>query len=239
MGGAIVTGSPDVGSACVHSSLLVLVDGPSIECMTQPSPFGLSELSRAGIAAALPFGPGTVALSGMRLGGELYRETEVALSAGVRLHRSLLLGLSVRWCHLSVARYGSASAVACDLSIAARPLDGLVIATLVRGVNRPALGGSGELLPFEVSMGVAYRPSAPLEIGIEWQHDVLHDPGLAAGVEFAPVEIARLRAGIAGSSRAWTCGVGLRYRRLLCDYGVTLHPVLGPAHSISIGVRFN
>ncbi len=238
MGSAIVTGSPDVWSASVHSALLVLVDRPSIECQIQPSPFGLSELSRAGIAAALPFGPGTVALSGMRLGGELYQETEVALSCGIRPWRALLLGARLRWCHLSIARYGSASAVACDVSLAAVPLQGLVLATLIQGINRPTIGENHELLPFGISMGISYRPAGSMEIALEWEHDVLHDPAVNAGVEYAPADILSLRVGIAGAIRSWTCGLGLRYRGLLCDYGLTLHPVLGPAHTISVGFMF-
>ena len=238
MGSAIVTGSPGVWSASVHSALLVLVDRPSIESQIQPSPFGLSELSRAGIAAALPLGPGTVALSGMRLGGELYQETEVALSAGFRPYRVLLLGARVRWCHLSIARYGSASAVACDVSLAAVPLEGLMLATMIQGLNRPTIGESRERLPFALAMGISYRPAGSMEIAVEWEHDVLHDPGVNAGVEYMSADIVCLRVGLAGAIRSWTCGVGLRYGGLLCDYGVTLHPVLGPAHTISVSFAF-
>ena len=238
MGSAIVTGSPGVWSASVHSALLVLVDRPSIECQIQPSPFGLSELGRAGIAAALPFGPGTVALSGMRLGGELYQETEVALSGGIRPCRVLLLGARIRWCHLSIARYGSASTVAFDVSLAAVPLPGLVLGTLIRGINRPTIGENHERLPFDIAMGISYRPAGSMEIAVEWEHDVLHDPALNAGVEYAPADILSLRIGIAGAIRSWTCGLGLRYGGLLCDYGLTLHPVLGPAHTISVGFMF-
>jgi hypothetical protein len=235
MGSAIVTGSPDVWSASVHSALLVLVDRPSIESQMQPSPFGLSELRRAGIAAALPFGPGTVALSGMRLGGDLYQETEVALSGGIRLHRMLLLGARLRWCHLSIARYGSASAVACDVSLAAVPVEGLILATMVQGLNRPVIGESGERLPFTIAMGISYRPAGAMELAVEWEHDVLHDPAVNGGVAYAPADIVCLRIGMAGATRSWTCGIGLRYGGLLCDYGVMLHPILGPAHTISVG----
>lgn len=238
MGSAIVTGSPGVWSASVHSALLVLVDRPSIECQIQPSPFGLSELGRAGIAAALPFGPGTVALSGMRLGGELYQETEIALSVGIRPCQALLLGARLRWCHLSIARYGSASTVAVDVSLAAVPIPEIVLATLIRGINRPTIGESHERLPFDIAMGISYRPSGSMEIAAEWEHDILHDPALNAGVEYAPADILSLRVGIAGAVRSWTCGLGLRYGGLLCDYGLTLHPVLGPAHTISLGFTF-
>lgn len=238
MGSAIVTGSPGVWSASVHSALLVLVDRPSIECLIQPSPFGLSELGRAGIAAALPFGPGTVALSGMRLGGELYQETEVAVSGGVRPWGALLLGARVRWCHLAIAGYGSASALACDISLAAIPLQGLVLATLIQGLNRPTIGENHERLPFDVSVGISYSPAGSMEIAAEWEQDILHDPAVNAGIEYAPADILRLRVGIAGATRSWTCGFGLRYRGLLCDYGLTLHPVLGPAHAISVGFVF-
>jgi hypothetical protein len=237
MGSAIVTGSPGVWSASVHSALLVLVDRPSIECLIQPSPFGLSELGRAGIAAALPFGPGTVALSGMRLGGGLYQETEVALSCGIRVHRMLLLGARLRWCHLSIAHYGSASAVACDMSVAASPVEGLVLATMVQGLNRPVIGESGERLPFTIAVGISYRPASAMEIAVEWEHDVLHDPAVNGGVEYALADVVCLRIGMAGATRSWTCGIGLRYGGLLCDYGVMFHPILGPAHTISVGFQ--
>ena len=77
-----------------------------------------------------------------------------------------------------------------------------------------------------------------MEVAVEWSHDVLHDPALDAGIEYAPADILRLRVGMAGAPQAWTCGVGLRYGGLVCDYGVMLHPVLGPAHTVSVGFAF-
>ena len=167
MGSAIVTGSPDAWSATVHCALLGFVHRPSIESQVQPSPFGLSELSRAGIAAVLPFGPGALALSGMRQGRDLCRETEAGLSVGIRLYRILLIGGRIRWCHLSFSGYGSAAAFACDLSIAAVPLDGLVLATLVQGVNRPTIGETRERLPTTIMLGISYRPVNSIEIAVE------------------------------------------------------------------------
>lgn len=238
MGSAIVTGSPGAWSACVHSALLGLAEGPSIESYFQPSPFGLPDLSRAGIAGALPLGPGTVALSGMRQGGGFYRETEVGLSAGTRLFRMLLIGVRVRWCHLSISGYGSASAIACDLSVAAVPMEGLVIATLLQGVNRPTIGMARERLPSAITMGISYRPAGTMEIVVEWEHDVLYDPGVNAGIEYGPLDIVSLRAGIVGASSSWTFGFGLRYGGVLCDYGLMLHPILGPMHTVSAGFSF-
>jgi len=238
MGSAIVTGSPGTWSASVHSALLGLVVGPSIESQVQPSPFGLPELSRAGLAASLPLGPGTVALSGMRQGGRLYQETEIGLSAGLRLNRMLLLGARLRWCHLSIAGYGSASTVACDLSLAVVPVEGLVLATLLQGMNRPTIGEARERLPCVFTVGISYRPAGSMEIAAEWEHDVLYDPGVNAGVEYAPAEIVRLRAGVAGGPGSWTCGFGLRYRGLQCDYGLMVHPILGPMHTMSVGFSF-
>jgi hypothetical protein len=218
--------------------LLVLVDRPAFESQIQPSPFGLSELSRAGIAAVLPLGPGTVALSGMRFGGGLYAETEVVVAAGVRVHPMLLMGARLRWCHLAADRYGSASAVAVDASLAALPVEGLVLSALIRGLNRPAIGESGEPLPFEMAVGVAYAPPGGMEATVEWNQDVLYEGSLDAGVEYAPAPFLRLRAGVTGAARTWTCGMGLRYRGVACDYGVLLHRVLGPAHTLSVGYSF-
>jgi hypothetical protein len=174
----------------------------------------------------------------MRFGGGLYAETEVVVAAGVRVHPMLLMGARLRWCHLAADRYGSASAVAVDASLAALPVEGLVLSALIRGLNRPAIGESGEPLPFEMAVGVAYAPPGGMEATVEWNQDVLYEGSLDAGVEYAPAPFLRLRAGVTGAARTWTCGMGLRYRGVACDYGVLLHRVLGPAHTLSVGYSF-
>jgi hypothetical protein len=174
----------------------------------------------------------------MRLGGELYNETEIGLSFGLRLMDVLLLGARGRWCHLSIARYGSASAIALDVSVALTPLPGLVLATLVEGVNRPAIGFE-ELLPCAIVIGASYAPNGRMELCLEWSQETRSDPGFAGGVEFAPVELLRLRAGVLLQTRSWTCGIGLRYEGFLCDYGLIVHPILGARHTISLGVHFD
>jgi hypothetical protein len=110
-----------------------------------------------------------------------------------------------------------------------------VLATLVRGVNRPSLGDARERLPTSCLVGMSYRAARSVEIALEWEHDVLYEPGVTAGIEFVPADPFCLRVGMIGASKSWTVGFGLRYRGVICDYGLMRHPILGPMHTLSLG----
>ncbi len=154
------------------------------------------------------------------------------------------VGVGARFVSDAVAG-ASVSAFAGDVGAQASYKDATVSAA-VRGLGTglgesAVVGASAETQPIELRGGVSYRiKSARVLVGAEFVKTSDTDGRAGLGVEWWPVQMLGLRAGMAGvaeTQRQFTLGLSAVYDRVGLDYALGAHP-LGAVHRVSLTYAF-
>ncbi|GEM_PF-6286192 len=85
-----------------------------------PRPFGIEELSNAGMALALPTSVGVIGIGGSKFGFDLYKEVTGSLAFAATVS-GIGLGIAIDYYSVTIQRYGSAATGAADVG-ASMPL---------------------------------------------------------------------------------------------------------------------
>ncbi|MGE5316112.1 MAG: hypothetical protein ACM3Q4_15570 [Acidobacteriota bacterium] len=201
-----------------------------------PSPFGLPELSRIGMSAAMPFHFGTLQCTATRFGSSLYREHALMLTYAVKLDEAFAAGISYSYNALSIERYGSAHASGIDLGIQASPVTGLTLGASVLNVNHPAIGSNNDELPRIVMLGMSYAFGTQARFALDIVKDVRYPESVHAGVEASPVSFLLLRTGASTGPARLYGGLGIRLSAFEIQYAVVTHQELGLTHTFGISI---
>jgi len=233
MGGVSGALGGDVWSASLNPALCATIQKSLLAIDYVPATFGLTELRRAGAALALPLGRTSLGIAGMQFGSELYRETWFSAGGAVRLGSDLCLGASLSLLSLSIHRYGSAAAVSLTIGGVLEPLPDLQCGWTVVNAAATRLGSSGERMAPAIIAGATTRLLDALLLSIDIWKEGRFPAEIHIGVEYSPLAIFSLRAGITHEPALYCAGFGVAVGPGRLDYGVSLHPVLGFTHTLT------
>jgi len=203
-----------------------------------PSPFELPQLSNCGVVAAYPFESLRTAVSLTSTGFSLYRELTATTTLARGFDGILFVGLNFNINHLTIAHYGSATAIGIDLAAAVQVTEDLRWGFSLLNVNRPSIGGEDGKLPEVYITGVSCQLMPTANISFSLVKDVCYPTSLRTGVEFSLVEIIRLRIGVSTEPSRYCAGIGVRVSPVSFDYGVATHEDLGLTHSLGLSMTF-
>jgi hypothetical protein len=91
---------------------------------------------------------------------------------------------------------------------------------------------TGSSVPFVKSFGLYGRPLGGLLLVAAAEHS--DHLSLRAGAEYT-IDVATVRAGYDGQKPCF--GLGLRFKPVLLDYSVAIHPGLGLVHQLTLGIN--
>ena len=222
---------------CNPGSLSTL-ESRTLSLYYSPQPFGLRELARGSFSYVEPLTIGTVAVSGSRYGFDLYREVDVQLSYGRGINDMFSIGGSIHYYHLTIEKYGSASAMGADLGLLARVTDEVQWGFAAFNVNGPSIGSSREKLPQVFVTGISYAPTSDAVLVADLEKDIRYAVELHVGVQYSPLEVLALRAGTISEPSVLSVGLGIHYSLIRLDYAFTNHSDLGATHHISLSLSF-
>lgn len=160
-------------------------------------------------------------------GIEVYQEQQFRLLYGRRLGEKFYLGGSAQLMRVSAQEYGSANGVTFGIGLLAQALPKLWLGARLQN-------------PFQQKVG-DYEASSLLKIGAAWQSSDLliflaeveksleREAQIKAGVEYRPVDVLVVRAGMrTGGAARITFGAGFRLKNgLALDFGSEWNPSLG------------
>lgn len=159
-------------------------------------------------------------------GIEEYREQRFRLQYGRRLSEKFLLGGSADVLRVAAAEYGNATALTFGLSVLANPLPNVWIGARVQ--NPLQLELAGETIPAVLRIGTAWKASNTLTLLAETEKDLDRRVQVKGGIEYQPVSLLVLRAGIRTEPARIGFGAGVRLKNgLAFDFGAEWHPTLG------------
>lgn len=199
--------------------------------------YGLEALRLGAVTYVQPLDRLTFALGARTFGFKAYRATHFWLGIAHTVYpatqRPLQLGLSVRYQHVAIERYGAAGALGLWAGLRAGIFPWLSVGMAATNLNAPRLAGR-ERLPRTLHLGLAYHPSASFLLLLDVYKDARYAPDLRVGLEARALPFLTLRAGTGTLPGRFTAGFGLSVGSLQTDIAVEYHTVLGWSPALSI-----
>lgn len=167
-----------------------------------------------------------VGLEILHSGVEGYAEQRFQLSYGRQLSEKVSLGGSVQGMRVSADEYGSANAVTFAVGITARPLPRVLIGAIIQNPAPQKI--SGQTISNLIRIGTQWRPSEIFAVSAEVSKDIARPVQIKAGMEYRPIDLLYLRAGMRTSPARTAFGAGLALKNgIRIDFGSEWHSVLG------------
>lgn len=189
----------------------------------------------ATVAAAEAPRYGVIGFTAQRFGGKLYFEQRLGLGYGYQLG-TVRVGARVEVLQTSFEGLGSRRAVAASLGGQADIIPRkLTFGATLYNLNQARLYEyQEERLPTVLRAGLAWRASEKVLLLAETEKDVEQDADFKAGLEYQPVPVLAVRAGLSTLMQQVTSGVGLKAGQFQVDYAAAWHDALGLSQQLSV-----
>lgn len=221
--------------------------------------FGMSELTEAAAAAsggyrrvrlgagASSFGFGMYRESGFHLGlkvpwmrgtAEMGSRTAESAVAGSLHAGSGAAGLSIEWRHISIERYGNASALLLNAGLTLHPVDQIAIAATLGNATGSAIGQSRDPLPVVSSVGVSWQTLDDLNLVAAAVKDNRFPVSWRMGAEYTPIQALALRGGAMTGPGQFNLGLAVNLSGFSAAFAALNHLELGWTTTIELTMRF-
>lgn len=198
--------------------------------------FLLQETSYRAGAFALPVKHGAFGVSVASFGYQLYSESKAGLSYGQRLGENISVGVQLNYLNTKLTQeYGSKNTLTGAIGLIAKLNEELSAGVHVYNPTRSQLAAyDHEKVPTIMKLGVAYKFSDKVMLGVETEKDMNYDAMLKAGLEYHVTEIFYLRGGISTNPSLSAFGFGLQMKSFKMDVSSSFHQTLGMTPAISL-----
>ncbi|MCH2046410.1 MAG: hypothetical protein MK212_20010 [Saprospiraceae bacterium] len=237
MGNASVTFT-DINSAFSNQAGLAFLEELSFTA------YGESRFLTTGINSFL-FGVayphkklGTFGLTVNYFGFDAYSEQKIGISYARKLFKNLSLGVQLDYLGTRIPEYGSANSLTFELGLLAKVNDELSIGVHAYSpvrvpVHLGANGNFDKISPI-FKIGAAYTPSKHVILSGEIEKNLDHPFNGKLGIEYRPIDVFAIRAGVSTSPFLASFGFGLRLKSLDIDLASSYHQMLGFTPSLSV-----
>jgi hypothetical protein len=198
--------------------------------------FLLKETSYRAGAFVLPVKTGAFGLSLASFGYSAYSETKAGLSYGQRFGDRFSVGVQLNYLNTKLNQdYGSKNSLTAAVGFIAKLNEEITMGVHVYNPTRSKLAEyDTEKIPTIMKLGLDYRFSEKVMVGIETEKDLNYDAVVKAGLEYQMTEIFYLRGGISTNPTMYSFGFGLRMKNFKMDISSSFHQTLGITPGISL-----
>jgi hypothetical protein len=168
-----------------------------------------------------------------RFGDGLFNEHKLGVGYSHQI-RHISLGLQLSYTQFKMEGYGIVRQVSFELGGVIKICPEVFLGAYVfwpprLSDNTGTIGLSTALL----KTGLSYRPVTKLMINLEYHHYLHSRRYWTFGIEYVIRERIALRSGMNLEAFHSTFGIGFFPGKLMIDYAVSIHPVLGISHEFS------
>jgi hypothetical protein len=231
----------DVWAAYHNQAGLALLTNISVGTYFE-NRFLVSQLGLRSFAAAVPVNKiGTFALSGTFFGYNAYSEKKAGLAYAKKLGEKISAGIQLDYMNtfFNDEFYGSRTSFAVEGGILAEPIKNLKIGAHIFNPSKAKIAEYvDERIPVIMRFGVSYKFSDKVLLSSEVEKDIDYNNVFKAGVEYHPVDVLYIRAGIASNPSLSCFGFGLKLKQFVVDISTQYHEVLGFSPQFSLGYEF-
>ncbi|BDS10229.1 PorV/PorQ family protein [Aureispira anguillae] len=176
---------------------------------------------------------GTIGLSVHYFGYGKYNEQKIGLSYARKLFKRVSIGAQFNYLGTRIGEYGTAHSFTFELGILAKVTKHFHLAAHTFSPVRIELP-NGDALPSIFKLGVAYIPSSKLRLTAELEKDLEQPFNGRFGIEYHPINVLYVRAGVSTSPVMASFGLGLNMKGLKIDLATSYHTILGFTPGLSI-----
>jgi len=204
------------------------------------SRYALKELQSQSIAVAVPLKVGVISGGGQFYGYETYRTTRAGLGYSMKLSEKISAGVQFNYLGMNLGSYyGSKHGISAELGALAKLTDKVSIGFSVVNLGRAKLADfKDDRFGTLLRLGISYQLIEELLIVAEIEQEVTYDTRLRAGIEYHPIDLLYIRAGVQGAPMDFAFGFGLKYERFKLDLSTQYNQVLGWTPAASFIVNF-
>ncbi len=198
--------------------------------------FLLKETSYKAGALVFPVKTGAFGISVNSFGFELYNETKAGLSYGQRFGDKFAFGVQMNYLNTKLSQeYGSKTTITGAVGLVAKLSKEITLGVHVYNPTRSKLADyDNERVPTIMKLGLDYRFSKKVILGIETEKDMNFDAVVKAGLEYHITEVLYLRGGISTNPSQYAFGFGVKLKDFKIDLSSSFHQTLGMTPGISI-----
>jgi len=190
-------------------------------------PYGLEGWQTARLQAFAGLNPNSgVGIEMVHSGTDMYTEQRYRLMYGRKLGEKIMLGGSGDVLRVDAQEYGSTTIATFSIGILAQALPQVWLGARIQNPLQQKIGA--DVLPTVLHIGACWKPSELLLLLAETEKDLERPAQTKAGLEYRPVPILVLRAGVRTTPARVGFGAGVRLKNgLSLDVGSEWHPALG------------
>jgi hypothetical protein len=204
--------------------------------------FLINDLGLRSAAIAVPMSKaGTFGLSATIFGYSLYNEKKAGLAYAKKFGNKIAAGIQLDYLNtfFNDEFYGSRTSFAAEAGLIAEPISNLKIGAHVFNPTKAKIAEYGdEHIPVIMRFGVSYKFSEKVLVSSEVEKDIDFDNIFKTGLEYHPMDVLYIRAGIASNPTLSCFGFGLRIKQFIVDMSTQYHDVLGFSPQFSLGYEF-
>ena len=177
---------------------------------------------------------GTIGLSVHYFGYDRYNEQKIGLAYARKLFKRMSIGAQFNYIATRIGGgYGTAHSFTFEIGILAKVTKHFHLAAHAFSPARIELR-NGDALPSIFKLGAAYLPSDKVRLTAEIEKDLENPFNGRFGVEYNPISILYIRAGVSTSPLMASFGLGIHMKGLKIDVATSYHTVLGFTPSLSL-----
>lgn len=203
--------------------------------------FLLSELSQYSLAAGIPVKKvGTFGVIIDRFGYSQFSHNKLGISYSRRFGKIFSLGtqINLHWIHIGDI-YGDKVTASGAVSFLIKPLKNWVIAANVSNITATPISiDNRDRINTVFRLGSSYTVAEKFILSVEGEASLQYNPTFKLGLEYKPIQLLSIRAGLNTWPLSPTFGFGIDYKKVLFDFAGKWHPVLGFSPIASLSYSF-
>jgi len=200
-------------------------------------PYGIKELGIKCFAFVLPVKIFGFGIMSQQMGTDLYRESQLVFSAGMRIYKGLSLGINSKLLNLRIQGYGSRSLLGVDIGMLYDVGNDLKFGAFFNNVNNPCIGKTKEKIAKICSIGISKKLISGLTLNLDMSKYNKYPVIVRFGGEMHLKEQFQLRFGISDNPTKFSGGFGVEMKNLSFDYSASNHIILGLTNLFSITLK--
>ncbi len=238
LGRGMTSNGFSVTSDCLFSNPSLLLSTSPMMTLSTIQPYGLEPLNTHSATAVYPFKKFGMGIGIIQLGNQKYRESTFSLGMGIHLSDKINLGFNGRLLHLQIQKYGQASSFLLDFGSTLHLTQNIKILFCATNIFQSTLGKSKEHLPQTTTLSLNYKAMKTVIILVEWFKDVHYPLEIRGGLDLFLFRSLKLRGGFTQNPETFTAGFGWTWNRVIFNYAMQHHAILGMTHGFSISITF-
>lgn len=187
--------------------------------------------NRTSAAISLPFKVGVAAAGIFRFGDDLYSEQIVTAGFGSKVGITSL-GLKANYVQYQAPGYQTQNAMSISFGGITAITKEISIGAYITNLNQARIADT-ELLTTKLIAGISIRPNESFLASTEIEKDLVYGATWRAGAEYSVNKKIFFRSGFSANPNAGFFGMGMKVKRMTCDFAMKLSQVPGNSFQAS------